>query len=160
VETAWGVLQPVRGQFVGIARHFADFAFADVLGLSSYPYFSWRDPAAIPADYYTRLVPAGRSAMVLEGGWASVSSTTPIGPVVTSPQLQAAYVSRHAELLDSVGALAVSQLLYADLDLLTLAQPQRDAILPFATIGLADAQFGAKPARAAWDALYARRLRV
>jgi hypothetical protein len=49
------------------------------------------------------------------------------------------------------------QLLYADLNLSAWPQPQPANLALFAHIGLTDASFGAKPALAAWDALFARR---
>lgn len=154
VETAWGVLGS-RAAFVGIAADRRDFAFSQVLGLSSYPQFGFDVPEAIPADYYSRLT-TGSSlpAMVLEGGWTSQST----GPFVSSPAIQARYIARHADLLDSVHARALVQLFYADLDL--AAYPGADVVglQPFAHLGLTDSSFMPKPALAAWDGLFARPL--
>jgi hypothetical protein len=153
VETAWGVLGGNR-QYAGIERDFADFPFTQILGLSSYPYFSYAQPEDIPNDYYSRLL-NGRSlpVMVVEGGWTTASA----GAVTSTRELQARYVNRHAALLDSVRARAVVQLVFADLDLLTYPQPLPPNLPLFASIGLAGSDFTAKPALAAWDALFARR---
>ncbi len=154
VEVAWGRLG-AGGTFTGIQTDLADFAFVQVLGLSSYPYFGWAQPEDLPVDYYSRLV-AGRGlpVMVTEGGWASASG----GGIVSSPQMQARYVARHAALLDDAKALALLQLVFADIDIAALPQPVPTNLPLFASIGLADSDFVAKPALAAWDELFARRL--
>jgi hypothetical protein len=153
VETAWARLGGA-GAFVGIATDLADFPFAQVLGVSSYPYFGWTQPEDLPLDYYSRLV-AGRNlpVMVTEGGWASASA----GGIVSSPALQARYVTRHAALLDAVRARALLQLQFADVDLAGVPPPVPANLPLFASIGLADSDFVPKPALAAWDALFARR---
>lgn len=156
VETAWGRLGSV-GNYVGIEADFADFPFTQTLGLSSYPYFGWPTPEALPLDYYQRLR-GGRTLplMVVEGGWASASA----GSIASSPQAQARYVTRHAELLDAATATAWLQLQFADVDLSALTPPVPVNLPLFASIGLADSHFVAKPALAAWDALFSRRLVV
>jgi len=150
----WGGLAVALGAFVGIATDLADFPFAQVLGLSSYPYFGWTQPEDLPLDYYSRLV-AGRNmpVMVTEGGWASASA----GGIVSSPALQARYVARHAALLDAVRARALLQLQFTDVDLAGVPPPVPANLPLFASIGLADSDFVPKPALAAWDALFARR---
>jgi hypothetical protein len=151
VETAWGVLAGT-GPYVGIETDFTDFPFMQILGLSSYPYFGYAQPEDIPDDYYTRIF-HGRSipAMVCEGGWAS----TGVGAITSSPELQTRYITRHADLLDSIDATAVAQTLFADIDIDSLTDPP--AILSlFISIGLMDKNFGEKPALAIWDALFAR----
>jgi hypothetical protein len=50
----------------------------------------------------------------------------------------------------------VVQLLFADLDLATFPTPIPANLPLFVNIGLTDSDFGAKPALAAWDALFAR----
>lgn len=156
VETAWGRLGG-NGGYVGIATDLADFPFVQVLGLSSYPYFGWTTPESLPTDYYSRLV-AGRSlpVMVTEGGWTSAS----VGSFSSSPELQARYVARHAELLDAAKALAWLQLQFADIDLAALTIPVPSNLPLFTSIGLADSNFAPKPALAAWDALFARPYRA
>jgi hypothetical protein len=154
VETAWGRLGG-NGTFAGIDDDLRDFPFTQMLGLSSYPYFGFAQPEDIPADYYSRLI-GGRalSTMVVEGGWTSAGA----GTLVSSPQLQARYVARHAELLDRVAALALIQLVFADLELSSFPPPLPPNLPLFVNIGLTDANFAPKPALAAWDALHARRL--
>ncbi|HEX5052223.1 MAG TPA: hypothetical protein VFZ65_10655, partial [Planctomycetota bacterium] len=118
VETAWGLL--VNSSYIGIAQDLDDFPFAEAIGLSSYPYFVFDTPDAMPADYYQRLVETtSLPVFVAEGGWTSAS----VGAVVSSPELQARYFERQAELLDSVHATAWLQLLYADPDLSTWPSP-------------------------------------
>lgn len=153
VEVAWGRLGG-NGSYVGIDTDFADFPFVQTLGLSSYPYFGFTEPEELPLDYYTRLLAARNvPVMVTEGGWASAGA----GSITSSPAKQARYVARHAQLLDAVGAQAWLHLLYADLDIVSLPPPVPANLPLFATIGLADSNFVAKPALAAWDGLFARR---
>jgi hypothetical protein len=154
VETAWGLLGGT-GTWVGIDRDRADFPTIEALGLSSYPYFAYARPEDLPANYYQRvLAGVALPAFVAEGGWTSAS----VGAVVSSPDAQARYVERHAELLDSISAIALFQLLYADLDLASLPPPIPANLPLFADLGLTDSQFAPKPALAAWDALHARPL--
>jgi len=152
VETAWGLF--TNTPFVGIAADVRDFAFTHLLGLSSYPYFVFSQPEDMPSDYYSRLL-SGRTlaAMVVEGGWSSAAA----GGISSTPDKQARYVTRHAQLLDSINARGLIQLLYADLDLASFPQPIPPNLPLFVSIGLTDSNFGAKPALAAWDALFARR---
>lgn len=154
VEVAWGRLGG-NGTYVGIEADFTDFPFMQMLGLSSYPYIGWSAPEDLPLDYYTRLR-SGRSVplMVVEGGWASASA----GSIVSSPALQARYLARHAQLLDAAATRAWLQLQFADLDLAALPPPLPANLPLFASIGLANSDFSAKPALAAWDALFARLL--
>jgi hypothetical protein len=153
VETAWGVLGGNRA-YVGVEQDFGDFPFAQMLGLSSYPYFGFAQPEDIPSDYYRRLL-NGRPmpVMVVEGGWTSAAA----GTVRSSPALQARYITRHAQLLDSVGARGVIQLVFADVDLASLPPPVPANLPLFVSIGLTDSDFNPKPALAAWDVLFARR---
>lgn len=156
VERAWGGLGG-SGAFTGIDQDLADFPFTQALGLSSYPYFMWAQPEDIPADYYLRLKGSRNLPMlVTEGGWTSAS--LPGSAIQSSPQKQARYIARHAELLDSVAAAACFQLMFADLDLASLPAPVPANLPLFAELGLTDKTFAPKPALAAWDALFARRL--
>jgi hypothetical protein len=154
VETAWGRLVG-NGVYAGIAADARDFAFTQVLGLSSYPYFGYADPDDLPADYFSRPV-AGRGlpAMVLEGGWTSADVTG----VSSSPARQARYIRRQAALLDGIQARAWCHLLFADIDFASLPPPVPANLALFTNIGLADSNFNPKPALAEWDALFARRL--
>lgn len=152
-ETAWGRLGG-NGSFVGIARDLADFVFTKALGISSYPYFAYADPADIPNDYYARLKGAsGLPVIVSESGWSSASA----GTISSSPQEQVRYIARHAELLDAVEAIGYFQLQFADIDLTTFPGPIPPNLPLFVSIGLADSNFAAKPALAEWDRLFARR---
>jgi len=151
VETAWGVFN--GSPYVGVDADLRDFPFTQLLGLSSYPYFVFAQPEDMPIDYYSRLS-TGHTlpAMVVEGGWTSATA----GTITSTPEKQARYITRHAQLLDSVNARGLVQLLYADLDLTTYPAPIPANLPLFASIGITDSNFGAKPAQAAWDALFAR----
>lgn len=153
VETAWGKLGNLPGNYLGIEQDFADFPFIHALGLSSYPYLGWSRPSDLPADYYSRLRGTRTLPMlVCEGGWASQSIAT----VATSQQVQADYIDRHATLLDSVGAVACLQLQFTDIDITSIPAPVPANLPLFVSIGLADTQFGPKPALSRWDALHSR----
>jgi len=148
VETAWGGLQ--GGSFEGIAGDRADFPFIEALGLSSYPYLGgYVEPAAIPDDYFSRLV-AGDPlpVLVLEGGWPSVT----VGAVAGTPAMQADYIRRMDTLLGATEAAGWFQITFTDLDL--AAWPA--GLAPFAHNGLVDVDLEAKPALAAWSALLGR----
>jgi hypothetical protein len=152
VETAWDRLGSA-GSFLGIEQDFADFPFIDALGLSSYPYLGFRQPEDLPGDYYSRLRGTRTMPMlVTEGGWSSAT----LGTLISSPQIQARYIAKHAELLDSVSALAYLQLQYADIDLASLPPPIPANLPIFGSIGLADTQWNPKPALTEWDNLFRR----
>lgn len=153
VELAWGRLGG-NGGYVGVEADFADFPFVQTLGLSSYPYFGWAEPEDLPLDYYTRLR-NGRDTpvMVTEGGWASASA----GTITSSAARQARYVTRHAALLDAARATGWLHLVFADIDIASLPPPVPANLPLFTSIGYTDSDFAAKPALAAWDALFARR---
>jgi len=154
VETAWGVLGGNQ-TYVGIDVDRTDFPFIDMLGLSSYPYFAYARPEDIPDNYYNRVLQGtGLPCMVTEGGWASTS----VGGFTSSPDMQARYVTRQAQLLDSVSARALLHLLFADPDVATFPQPLPPNLPLFTSIGLTDSDFNPKPALASWDALHRRRL--
>jgi hypothetical protein len=154
VETAWGVLGG-NGPYVGVERDFVDSPFVQMLGLLSYPHFSYAKPEDLPADYFGRLL-SGRAlpVAVVEGGRTSAA----VGTVQSSPDLQARYFTRLAQLLDSVSARTALQLLFADIDLAGLPQPVPVNLPLFARIGVADSDFNARPALAVWDAMHGRRL--
>ena len=152
VETAWGALGG-PGVYQGIAQDVADFPFMNVLGLSSYPYFSQPDPDSLPGDYYSRLAnESGLSVMVVEGGWTSAS----VGGITSSPQKQERYIAKQAALLDSARAMGVFQLTFTDLDTTALGLPPGSILPLFAAAGLVDVNFVAKPSLSAWDAMFAR----
>ncbi len=152
-ETAWGLLG-APAPYRGVEADFADFPFAQMIGISSYPYFAYPQPEDIPANYYTRLLNGHTlPAMVVEGGWTSAN----VGSVQSSAEIQARYFTREAALLDSINARGFIQLVFADLDLASFPPPLPPNLSLFAQIGIVDTHFGAKPALAVWDALYARR---
>ena len=151
VETAWGLLQ--AGPFVGIEQDLADFPFAQAIGLSSYPYFVFGDPADIPDDYYARVLePTALPAFVAEGGWSSVD----VGGGNGSEEAQARFVGKQAALLDGIGAIAWLHLLFADPDLRSWPQPIPSNLPLFTSIGYAHSDFAGKPALGAWDQQFAR----
>ena len=120
VETAWGRLTGGTGPWLGVEQDFTDFPFTQALGLSSYPYLGHAQPEDLPADYYSRLRGTRSTPMlVTEGGWSSAS----VGNLNSSPALQARYIQRHADLLDSVDAVACCQLQFADIDVAALTPP-------------------------------------
>ncbi len=151
VEVAWGRLGGT-GPYVGIATDRQDFGFAQVLGLSSYPYLAgFTDPDSLPNDYYSRLTgDASLPGMVIEGGWSSDSTVTPPWNV----QSQRRYIAREAQLLDRAGAIGWFQITFADLDMASLGLPPSAA--PFASLGMVDIDLNPKPALSAWDAENAR----
>ena len=156
VETAWGRLAGSgSAAYIGIDDDLRDFPFIGALGLSSYPYLAgFATPEAIPNDYYSR-IRGSRTLplMVVEGGWTSSA----IGTLQSSPDMQARYIRRQAELLDAAGAAAVFQLTFTDLDLGTIPQPPGSILPVFATLGMVDTQLRPKPALAVWDSVFARR---
>lgn len=154
VDVAWGRLQGTNA-YAGIEDDFRDFPFADVLGLSTYPYLAgFTAPGDIPVDYLSRLR-NGRTIplFVSEGGWTSAG----VSNVQSSPALQAAYVRRMSELLAHTGAFAFLQLNFADIDPAAFPiPPGYDEILSlFLKIGLVDSELRPKLALAAWDSLFA-----
>lgn len=152
-EAAWGRML-AKGAYVGIAQDLVDFPFTRALGISSYPYFGHSDPDEIPADYYTRLRgKTGLPVIVTEGGWVSKS----FGPIKSNPQQQARYITRHADLLDSVSAIGWFQLQFAELDLKSFPGPLPDILPLFTSIALTDSNFRPKPALAQWDEQFGRR---
>lgn len=151
VEVAWGRLGGPAG-YQGIADDLVDFPFIDAVGLSSYPYLGgFAAPDDLPTDYYRRVADeADLPVLVVEGGWPSESAAG----FGASPAEQAAYVRRHAELLQDAGAIAVLHLTFTDLDLAAWPQPIPEILILFASLGLVTDDYAAKPALAVWDSLY------
>jgi hypothetical protein len=153
VELAWGRIGG-SNTFVGIAPDLADFPFITALGLSSYPYLGgFASPSEMPDDYFSRLgSAAGLPVLVTEGGWTSAD----IGSVHSSPALQAGWIRRASQLLNTAHAAAWFQLDITDLDLAAFGlDPNDPQVAPFAKIGLVDTSFVAKPALVAWDSVFA-----
>lgn len=158
VETAWGRLGGT-GPYVGIDVDRTDFPFAQVIGLSSYPYLAgFTDPDSIPIDYYSRIATGtGLPEMVIEGGWSSDSTARWIpftNPPILNVATQSRYITRHAAILDRAGAIGWFQITFADLDAAALGLPTSAA--PFTSLGLVDVNLAAKPALGAWDGVFAR----
>jgi hypothetical protein len=156
VETAWGRL-PFTGQYVGVGDDLRDFPFAQVLGLSSYPYVgNYTSPAQIPDDYFSRIAnDRSLPLFVAEGGFTSASVTG----FQSSPQLQADYVRRMGDLLTAANAFAWFQLNFTDIDLTAFPVPPgyEDILAIFTRIGFVDSELRAKPSLAVWDSLFASR---
>jgi hypothetical protein len=148
VERAWGHLGG-DGTFGGIDQDLADFPFIEELGMSSYPYLGgFAVPDDLPDDYYARIAgDSGLPVLITEGGWTSVS----LGGQVASEQEQQQYIVRQRALLDEVGAAAVFQLTFTDVDVTADAPAW-----PFAHLGLVDADLQPKAALSAWDETFAR----
>jgi hypothetical protein len=156
VETAWGRLAGNgSGTYVGIDDLVHDFPFIGALGLSSYPYLAgYRTPEEIPADYYGRVAGArALPVLVVEGGWPSGS----VPGLQSSPEMQARYIRRQADLLRSVNAIGVFQLTFTDLDVSAIPQPPGSILPIFATLGMVDTQLRPKPVLAIWDSVFAIR---
>lgn len=153
VEYAWGRLGGENGVYRGIAQDLADFPFIEGLGLSSYPYLGdFSEPEEIPIDYYERLTRGAPLPMlVLEGGWASASTAE----FTSSPELQARYIARHAQLLDEVQARAWFQITFTDLDIDNIPLPPGSILPLFASNGLVDINLAPKPALGVWDSVLA-----
>jgi len=65
----------------------------------------------MPSDYYSRLLFGPTlAADGGRGGWSSAAA----GGISSTPDKQARYITRHAQLLDSINRAALIQLLYAD----------------------------------------------
>lgn len=153
-EVSWGKLQGTAYQ--GVSQDFKDFPFIQELGISSYPYLSFPLPSDIPDGYYAMLT-GGRSipVFVSEGGWTSKSFAGPSGPITSSPQIQAAYIRRQAQLLAEAKAIGLFQLTYTDIAISAYSGLTQQELSPFIYIGLVDTAFNPKPALNTWDSLYA-----
>jgi len=155
VENAWGKL--TNTAYKGIDQDLTDFPFVEELGISSYPYLGFEKPEDIPLDYYAKLT-EGKSldVFVAEGGWCSESVDTSSLSFSSSPEIQKAYITRHAELLDQVNAIAYFQLSFTDFDEKTLPQDISPTLNYFLSLGLVDVELKTKPALSAWDEIFAR----
>lgn len=76
----------------------------DLLGLTSYPYFDYGDPAEIPADYYSEAAERyGLPLAITELGWPSRPlRTAPDSAYGGTEAEQAAFVQRFGELIAGV----------------------------------------------------------
>ncbi|MCE7929629.1 MAG: hypothetical protein HUU14_12620 [Dehalococcoidia bacterium] len=155
VDNAWQVApwpkSPVD-QFA-LTREFD----VDVIGLSSYPGFSFPTPADIPLDYYRRFqLESGKPLLMAEGGWGSA------GGAYNSPANQAAYYERMFDLLDGVQAELAILLLYPDLDLSDpawgLTDERAATLAHFASMGIVDMAGAQKPVYPVWAERFQRAL--
>jgi hypothetical protein len=149
-EVAWGKIGGAGASgFVGVAQDFTDFPFLQELGISSYPYFSFTSPSDIPLNYYSQLVATHTlPVFVSEGGWTSVGGQQP------------AYISRQGQLLAQAHAIGLFQLTFTDLDIAGWPAVDTAGLSPFASLGVVDTNFVAKPALAVWDSLLHRPLQT
>ena len=158
VELAWGLFtgtSPDPLVYGGVVTDIADFPFAQVYGLSSYPYLGgFADPEDVPVDYYEKVADeVARPVLLVEGGWPSLSA----GGFTTAPGEQARWIRRVFTLLDRAHATGWYQLTFADFAGSVLGTQPPGSILPlFATLGLVDSNLVAKPALGAYDSVFAR----
>ena len=89
--------------------------------------------------------------LVAEGGWTSAN----VGAVASSPEKQARWIRRQAELLDRANAISVFQLQFTDVDLAAFGLENDPRVIPFVRLGLVDTLLNAKPALAVWDSVFA-----
>jgi hypothetical protein len=150
VDIAWG--RPT-GSFVGIQQDRVDFPFVQALGLSSYPYLmGFTAPEEIPIDYYSRLVAGAPLPMqVVEGGWTSGA----VSGVTSSPELQARYIRRQAQIADAAKLVGIFQITFTDFDMSSFPVPPGSILPLFAQLGLEDIDYHPKPALAVWDSVRA-----
>lgn len=155
-ETAWGRLQRTN-QYIGVEEDFADFPFAEELGISSYPYFGYNNPDDIPNNYYTQLLKNRKIPVyVAEGGWATTSFTAPNAFNVNgSEEIQGKYFRKHHTILNQAKAMAWFQLVFTDIDVTALPSQVDPSIVNFATLGLVSTNFTPKSSFKVWDSLYA-----
>jgi hypothetical protein len=107
VEIAWGYAQ--GGIYQGIQQDLDDFSFANIVGLSSYPYFVFQVPSDIPNNYYSKLTT--KPMAFIEGGWNSES----VNGRVSSEYMQAQFLNKNSVLLSGIKAKYWTQLMYADI---------------------------------------------
>lgn len=131
----------------------------DALGLSSYPVFSFDTPEEVPNNYLSRFQSATLlPLMIVEGGWSSDDAAAFSG---TSPQEQAEYFRRFADLLNGVQGEVWVMLFYADFDATSFGlPPDREAGLAnFQSMGIVDRTLAPKPAFSVWQEVFQRPLR-
>lgn len=119
----------------------ADFPAADLIAFTTYPYIIYKDPSEMPADYYSRInAHTQKPVAFTEIGWPS---GTEAAGYESTPEEQAAFVSRFAELVADVnGQMYIWPFLY-----------EYNLPKPFTTIGLIGQDGQQKPALAVWQGL-------
>jgi hypothetical protein len=136
----------------------------DLWVISSYPYFIFNNGKEIPADYYTPLLARtlrqaqggdSKPIAIAEGGFSSQA----VGPIVTSPEDQVAYLEAIQAQLGPRLVFWVNTLL-TDLNISSYTeQMEKDGHNPqdaltlgaFAYVGLQNADGTSKPALDVWD---------
>lgn len=137
--------------------HFAlidDFDI-DALGMSSYPVFAFDTPADVPANYFTAFAAATSLPLIfVEGGWSSADTQLTSG----TPQEQADWVTRSAQMLDEVDAELMVLPIFTDLDIPALGLPpdRAQTLSNFAFMGIFDTELRRKSAYGAWVAWFER----
>ena len=128
----------------------------DVWAISSYPFVAFQHGSDIPADYYARLsTQTAKPLAVAEGGFISQNTDTFHG----APADQVAYLLAIHNQIGTRLAFWI-YLLYSDFNLDSYAkemtakgqQADVNTLGMFTSVGLANADFTAKPALAVWDA--------
>lgn len=151
-EVAWGLLGANSTGYVGVAKDFNDFPFLQELGISSYPYMSYKSPLDMPIDYYAQLTTGHPlPVFVSEGGWTSVSLDA--YGITSSTAQQQAYIRRQSQMLAQAHAIALFQLTFTDLAVSAWAPNLTTELAPFAFLGMVDSNFVPKPALTTWDSL-------
>ena len=118
-----------------------DFPTADLIAFTTYPYLIYKDPADIPADYYTRAKDhTAKATAFTEVGWPS---GTEAPGYESSNDEQAAFVARFGTLVSpSNPAFVIWSFLY-----------DQGTPKPFSSIGLIGRDGTAKPALQVWQRL-------
>lgn len=119
----------------------ADFqGIADAIGFTTYPYFEYETPAALPADYYMQIARYWTGPVYFtELGWIA----DPALPYTGSPTEQAEFVTRFFDLTSAVDMRYATYLFLNDPTTLPPA---------FRQIGLRDTAGAPRPADAVWRA--------
>lgn len=122
----------------------------DLIAFTTYPFFDYATPDAIPDDYYREA--AGRAGIPIafsEVGWPSAPlAAAPGSALGGTPEEQAAFIERLATLLEPAGAAFA---------MWAWAYDTPAVGSPFESLGLHDGEGMAKPALAAWQRLLAGR---
>lgn len=157
-DVAWGSLQGTF-QYNSIRQDHLDFPFMEEMGLSSYPYFGYSDPADLPADYYSRIKEeVDLDVFVTEGGWASQVFIGPNGSEIAgNTTKQSDYIVKQADLLQAANATALFSLTFTDIDLDALPVGVEPSIQYFAYLGMVDKELKPKPAFEKWKEVFARK---
>ncbi len=132
-EPQWALLDGVRDAL-------------DLVAFTTYPYFDFETPEAIPADYYAEAAArAGLPVAFSEVGWPSASlAVAPSSPLGGTPEEQAAFIERLAALLDGVDPAFVMWVWAYD-------SPATGPL--FESLGLSTNDGTPKPALEAWRRL-------